>query len=1129
MMKKLVLLMLMLTSMFSFSAFSATNSCGRISLIGEFNGWKADHFMTRNLDKPDEWTTLITLTPAQDADTNGIIEMKFRENADWTNNWGSTDFPSGTGVNGGKNIPVPLDSLSGAPTTTTYEVTFNCSTGAYTFTKTCGQISLIGEFNSWSGDLKMMRNDTSLNNWSAYITLTPAEDADSNGYIEMKFRENAGWAVNWGSTDFPSGTGINNGKNIPVPLDSLNGATTSTTYKVMFNCSTGVYSFTKTCGEIGIIGEFNGWAADWNMTRSKTDPDNWSTILTLTAAEDADSNGIIELKFRENAGWAVNWGSSDFPSGTATQDGPNIKVPLDSVGTTTDYKVTFNCSTGAYTFTHTSGQVSMIGAFNNWNGDVDMWRDATDPNVWHLIRSWAANSEVKFRENHDWSHNWGNNTFPTGTGTDNGPNIPLVAGTYNITFNSSTAAYSFVSDTSVCGEIGLIGDFNNWGTPDDATKPPTDVYMVRDPKHPFEFSITYNFTSSTKLLFRENADATFTNVWGGTDFPTGTGVKDPTKMLNVPGGKYKITFNYLSGDYNFVRLGNSVIAPKVFSITVDGSLNENDWNLDQNVSRFVYGKSAKPDNVKFGVTYNDKYLYVGVDVKSYSAVSDSNSVVFFVDGNKSGGAYDDHDVAFGIDAGGNTFILKGPKGFTIDAKVVKHDTSFTVETAISFKELGLTPAEGQQMGFDLAVAKGYSNGTPAKDAWVMAWNGDLSDTASTSAFGDLLFGKLSCGNISFYNATIGDVSVRPLPDDPNTYVATYQFMENQDIHFRKDNSNSVTWGSTDFPTGTAVLNGDAIPAAQGRYRVSFNCMSGDYSFKDAPAGDNVADAVYTTTPIKVDGDLSGYNLKYHMAAGNVTGTQAVNNTVNWGALWNDSSVYIAAHVVDAVVEGSGNPWDNDGIEFYFNGDDSKAGAYNKNYDTQLILDAKDTSSLWIKADGVPITDYTSAWKLTSDGYNVELRLGWDNFHFAPGKGRVIGFSISNNDSDNGTGRDYQTTWYGTADNWNNTGVLGDLELTGGPYFVLGVHENVLYNANVGIFPNPATTNVTIRSIGKVFKGNVTISLTDITGRMIMVRNENFGGSNSFVRMNISNVHTGIYFVNIISADGKRAVKKLIVE
>jgi hypothetical protein len=1120
-MRKIVLLALMLVSMFSFSATAGTNASGRVSLIGEFNGWSGDHFMTRDLDNPDLFTTFITLTPAMESDpANDTIELKFRENADWAVNWGGDGFPTGTGTNGGPNIKVPLDSMSSV----TFYVTFNSATGDYNFEKTCGQISLIGEFNGWSDDFNLTRSMTDINSWSGVITLTSAMESDpANDTIELKFRENADWSVNWGSSDFPTGTGVQNGPNIQVPLG---------TYKVDFNCSTGAFTFTKTCGSIGLIGEFNGWSADYPMKRSMDNPDQWCTILTLTKAEDSDTNGIIELKFRQNADWGVNWGGADFPTGTGTQDGPNIKVPLDSVGITTDYKVTFNCATGEYSFVATSGPVSMIGAFNNWNGDVPMNRDAVDPNVWHLTRAWYADSEVKFRENMDWSHNWGNNTFPTGTGTDNGPNIPLVAGTYDVTFNSATGEYSFVANDHVCGEIGMVGDFNAWGIPDDPAKPATDVYLVRDPEHPSQFSLTYNFTSSTKLLFR--SDPNYTVAWG-TDgnFPTGVAVLNGIENLfEVPGGKYHITFNCESGDFNFERLGNSVIAPKVFTINVDGSLNENDWNIDQNVSRVVYGKAGDPmTSGSFGLTYNDTYLYVGAKVTD-EHVTTSDGVVVFLDGDKSGGDYTDSDVALFVASDGQVNVLSANGNQSVQAVAggATVDGGYTVELAIPWADLGVTPAEGGILGFDFAIAEDDStSGEHQLPQYILAWNGDMSDTASTSAFGDLLLGQLSCGTITLYNSTIGDVNLRPNSDDPNTYLATYEFFDNQDVKFRKDHDNTVAWGAADFPSGTATVGGDAIAATTGRYRVSFNCLSGDYSFTDAPAGDNVAYAHFTDNPVPVDGDLSGYNLEYGMNAGVVVGTSSSPNPVQWGALWDADNLYLGVDVQDAVVEGSGNPWDNDAIEFYIDGNNDKDGKYDADFDTQLILDYADSSVLWVKADGVPITNDSSYWKATATGYRVELRLGWDNFHFAPGQGRVIGFSISNNDSDNGVGRDYQTTWYGTGDNWNNTALLGDLQLAEGPLFVAGVKENVLYNSNIGIFPNPASHEVNIRAIGSVFNGNVNIDVTDITGRTVLRKVENFSGANSFVRMSISNLHSGIYFVNIMGVDGKRAVKKLVVE
>ena len=233
--------------------------------------------------------------------------------------------------------------------------------------------------------------------------------------------------------------------------------------------------------------------------------------------------------------------------------------------------------------------------------------------------------------------------------------------------------------------------------------------------------------------------------------------------------------------------------------------------------------------------------------------------------------------------------------------------------------------------------------------------------------------------------------------------------------------------------------------------------------------------------------------------------------------------------MDAVVEGSGNPWDNDAIEMYIDGDNSKDGTYSaESFDTQLIMDAMNDTALWAKADGVPITDETSTWVNTSDGYSIELRLGWAQFGFAPGKGRTIGWSLSNNDSDNGMGRDYQSTWYGNGNNWSDNTVLGDLELAGGPYYVDGLDEHVLYNANVVLYPNPAQDLVNIRVKGDVFTAQADLYVTDITGRVIIKTNANFKTGRQ-VQISTSNLTTGIYFVNIMSKDGKRAVKKLIVQ
>jgi hypothetical protein len=109
------------------------------------------------------------------------------------------------------------------------------------------------------------------------------------------------------------------------------------------------------CGQISLIGEFSGWSIDQPLARSESNPDVWTTTMYLSSGSDfMPQDGIVEMKFRENYDWAMNWGNTSFPSGYGILDGPNIPVPLNTNFETTVYNVTFNCRTGEYSFTDVS-------------------------------------------------------------------------------------------------------------------------------------------------------------------------------------------------------------------------------------------------------------------------------------------------------------------------------------------------------------------------------------------------------------------------------------------------------------------------------------------------------------------------------------------------------------------------------------------------------------------------------------------------------------------------------------------------------------------------------------------------------------------------------------------------------
>ena len=104
-------------------------SFGSITMPGQYNGWiNTANAMnavntTLGLDNHDWWVDDWTMTNS----SNSIdYELKFCAYDDWTYNWGATDFPYGTGVTGGMNIPAKPG---------TYTVFFNDITGQYNFIK----------------------------------------------------------------------------------------------------------------------------------------------------------------------------------------------------------------------------------------------------------------------------------------------------------------------------------------------------------------------------------------------------------------------------------------------------------------------------------------------------------------------------------------------------------------------------------------------------------------------------------------------------------------------------------------------------------------------------------------------------------------------------------------------------------------------------------------------------------------------------------------------------------------------------------------------------------------------------------------------------------------------------------
>ena len=282
-------------------------------------------------------------------------------------------------------------------------------------------ISIIGDTSpssSWTTDTDLTTTDN-INYTINNVVLSTATGLSTG----LKFRQDHDWNVNWGGNTFPNGIGQLGGQNIQ---------TLAGTYNITFNKNNGSYTFIQSSGfpNIGIWGpavnsQLGYGGADVKMTT------NDGAVYTLSGFYFSSGNAY----FRQDDNGNMTFGSTTFPSGVAVSNGPSLFIPG------AEWFVTFNRISGDYSFTYPS--IGILGTALNGFNSADTDLTTTDGFNYTISNLLLTNGEVKFRKDNLWTSNWGSSGFPSGTGTQNGANIPVNSGTYNITFDKSTGNYNF--------------------------------------------------------------------------------------------------------------------------------------------------------------------------------------------------------------------------------------------------------------------------------------------------------------------------------------------------------------------------------------------------------------------------------------------------------------------------------------------------------------------------------------------------------------------------------------------------------------------------------------------------------------------------------------------------------------
>ena len=218
-------------------------------------------------------------------------EIKFRNNNDWSENWGD-DGNDGTLDSYGANIPVSAG---------TYKIEVNFS--SMTYTMEAYSWGLVGSAtpNQWNGPDLMLHYNSYQDDWRTVVTL---------GEGEVKFRFNNDWGLNYGD-DGADGSMEANGANISV---------SSGHYLVSMNLNTQSY----TMEEIDVWGLVGSATANgWDGPNDKFMPDFgiMEGYYYLSGAELVDG----EIKVRQNDAWGLNYGD-DGNDGLMEVNGANIPV-----------------------------------------------------------------------------------------------------------------------------------------------------------------------------------------------------------------------------------------------------------------------------------------------------------------------------------------------------------------------------------------------------------------------------------------------------------------------------------------------------------------------------------------------------------------------------------------------------------------------------------------------------------------------------------------------------------------------------------------------------------------------------------------------------------------------------------
>lgn len=216
---------------------------------------------------------------------------------------------------------------------------------------------------------------------------------------------------------------------------------------------------------------------------------------------------------------------------------------------------------------------------------------------------------------------------------------------------------------------------------------------------------------------------------------------------SAPGGVELININYLYSGQPETPIPPAQtaaaygIACQSVTIVEDGVLSEPAWQgRGTAVTKTVDG-STTGTSAQFRTLWDDQYLYVGVTVIKSGLFNNSaetynnDSVEVFLNTDNvltSTNLTDDFGFLFGWNNPVVSERLGRVTGVLFSTSTISN--GYTLEAAIPWDTLSISPSAGMTLGFDLAVNEGDATGCRAGE---LIWNGSFFDTVDPRNFGAL--------------------------------------------------------------------------------------------------------------------------------------------------------------------------------------------------------------------------------------------------------------------------------------------------------------------------------------------------------------------------------------------------------